>query len=38
MDGSRIGAKRLIIVTIIGATAVIIADRCGIINKLVRIL
>ena len=36
-SGERIGWKRLIVVTVIGATAVIIADKIGLVNKMVKV-
>jgi hypothetical protein len=36
-SNNRIGWKRLIVVTVIGATAVIVADKVGLVNKLVKV-
>jgi hypothetical protein len=33
-NGNRIGWKRLLIVTVIGAAAVITADKIGLVNKI----
>jgi hypothetical protein len=36
-ESNRIGWKRLLVVTVIGATAVIVADKIGLVNKLQKV-